>query len=178
MTEIKRKRRKQKKRNRRARKSSSEERNMERRMRAVKEVRDKLAKGESRCRIREELRREARHGKKNVGRRRCVGGSTARLTLLRTLTQEKQKRDKKRMIKGGTWNVRSLGAVYGPINQFLKMQCVIRMCERRRWSSCVLTDITFDQNGARGYESDGGTWTLVIHGKVGFMLNAQEGPRC
>ena len=97
----KRKKRKRKKRNRRARKKASEESKKERRMRAIKEVRDKITEGVSRCQIREELRREARQRKKNVVRRRCVGRSMARLTLLRTVTQEKPKKDKKRMIKGG-----------------------------------------------------------------------------
>jgi len=175
----KRRRKRGRKKNRKARKEASQRKKAGRRQKAVKEAMTSGKGDVTRGQVKGKHRKEARQRKRNQVRRRCVGRSMARLCILREAAKKnednprtKRKRKEKTM-KGGAWNVRRLGALYGTINQYLKMKCILRMCEVRKWNFCMITDLAFGENGVRRYETETREWTMIVQGKVGFLLDEE-----
>ena len=125
------------------------------------------------------MHERAKERKINVVRRRCIGHSIAKFERLRKIAKKIEATGKKeaRTTKRGTWNVRRLGAISGPINQFLKTKCILRMCECRKWSFCILTDLTFEQNSVREFDTEKGKWTMIIQGKVGSVVDEESAGR-
>ena len=93
--------------------------------------------------------------------------------ILRTArNQQRHHRQRCRKFKMATWNTRGLGAPTGNINQELKIKCFLKHMVDHDWTCAVLTDLKFRENGVRRYTHNGQTWFLVIHEKVGFLMDA------
>ena len=73
----------------------------------------------------------------------------------------------------GTWNLRGLGGRFRRSDPALKIECVLKVLESRRWKACLLSDLCYPTNGVREYFSNGRKWVIVNKGKVGVALNEE-----
>ena len=83
----------------------------------------------------------------------------------------------KEALIGGTWNVRGLGGPYVRLDPYLKMRCILTLCETRGWSFCTLSDLKFRENGVREYATKKQKWLLIVQGRVGILLNERMSRR-
>lgn len=76
-----------------------------------------------------------------------------------------------RLDVGGAWNTTGWGGKYSRIDQYLKTECILTVLDRRRWSFCLVSDLKFEENGVNRYTVNNTTWTMVIQGSVGVILD-------
>ena len=70
-----------------------------------------------------------------------------------------------------TWNTRGWGARFSEIDQAIKSRCILQFMQHRGVGLAILTDLKFREVGVRTYKTEAQTWTLVVAGAVGFLLN-------
>ena len=76
----------------------------------------------------------------------------------------------------GTWNTRGLGAPASELDHALKIECILGLIERRRWKAALLSDLKFEEEGVREYQTKEQTW-IIIRGRVGIALNKEWAER-
>ena len=159
---------------RRNRKAENEGKKRERQNRVNYDANLETETEETRTQRRDRKRKGRKEENRKRDKQKTRGRSIRKLILLRKTAEGKRGATKKRgKLRGATWNVRRLGAIYGTICQNEKMECILNMCEARRWQFCLLTDLAFKDGGVREYAHKGNKWTLIIRGRVGILLNQQ-----
>ena len=89
-----------------------------------------------------------------------------------------RKKWKGQILTGGTWNTRGWGAKYARIDQHMKSECIFALMAARKWEFALLTDIRFESNGVREYDTTRGKWIVVVQGKVGVAWLDDAVIRC
>ena len=81
-----------------------------------------------------------------------------------------QKKWKGQILTGGAWNTRGWGAKHARIDQYMKSECIFALMAARKSEFEILTDIRFESNGVREYDTTRGKWIVIVQGKVGVAL--------
>ena len=121
--------------------------------------------------------RALRHSKRSCQRSRQQWVKQRSKRTFQILAQIRRRQDQiqqrrrawTRGLKFATWNTRGLGARQGAHAPELKVKCFIHHMIRQNWGGLVLMDVK-GETETREFKVAGRTWTLIIRGRVGFLL--------
>ena len=112
------------------------------------------ARKEGRQRCKENKIKRERKMKRNRG--------YSRLRALGECVRRGNESMEKESLIRGTWNVRGLGGPYVRLDPYLKMRCILTLCETRGGSFCTLSGLKFRENGVREYATKKQKWLLIV----------------